>query len=210
MSVGWSKPGGEFDVDELAVARAHAAVGVNVFHRASDQGRPVHHGRIALDEEPMNRRLRIQVTTGPDCYLYAYARDILLRSCGVSQRTVSDRQWRDVLGLLLVQGGARPYIRTAPSVSVSPTPSPGGSHPLGGPVRDELAPSLSALPAGRLRHHPLISACSTDAHRRGRRGTRTPDIDRFGRRALLCSRTRKKDRWSLAPGISERLLLREV
>lgn len=63
-------------------------------------------GGSVLDEQQMNRRQRVQVAADPDRHLYFYTpEDILLQKLNWYRagNEVSDRQWRDILGIVLVQ-----------------------------------------------------------------------------------------------------------
>jgi hypothetical protein len=65
-------------------------------------------GGTPLDEEQMSRRRRVRVTADPDRHLYFYTpEDILLRKLRWYRlgNEVSDRHWRDILGIVLVQAG---------------------------------------------------------------------------------------------------------
>ena len=99
----------EFEVDDRAVTRAvlsHSSV--NVFHRSSAIKVDLFiAGGTPLDTEQLERRERIQIGDAPGRHLYVYTpEDILLQKLRWFRlgNEVSDRQWRDILGVLLVQG----------------------------------------------------------------------------------------------------------
>ena len=72
-------------------------------------------GGSVLDEQQMNRRQRVQVASDPDRHLYFYTpEDILLQKLNWYRagNEVSDRQWRDIQGIVLVQSGLdEAYLR---------------------------------------------------------------------------------------------------
>lgn len=65
-------------------------------------------GGSALDGQQMDRRQRVQVSSDPDGWLYVHQpEDIILQKLRWYRlgHEASERQWRDVLGIMLVQGG---------------------------------------------------------------------------------------------------------
>jgi hypothetical protein len=78
-------------------------------------------GGSPIDEEQMDRRQRLRVAADPDCYLFVYTpEDILLQKLRWYRMgsEVSERQWRDVLGIIMVQGKALDlaYLRRAAEI----------------------------------------------------------------------------------------------
>ena len=101
--------GDDFHADAEAVHRAvRRRSSVNVFHHATSTKVDLFVvGGSPLDEQAMSRRVRVQVAADPDRFLYVYTpEDILLQKLRWYRLggEVSDRQWRDVLGIIAVQG----------------------------------------------------------------------------------------------------------
>jgi hypothetical protein len=118
--------GPEFYADEASLARAVATHGsTNLIHRPSGIKVDLFVAGSALDQLQLERRRRIQVATRPDRFLYIHSpEDILLQTLHWYRPggEVSDRQWRDVLAIIVVQGGRldREYLaKTAANAGLS-------------------------------------------------------------------------------------------
>ena len=100
--------GGSFHADDHALRRAvRQRSSVNLFHRATATKVDLFiAGGSPVDRQAMHRRVRLRVASGPDRFLYVYTpEDILLQKLRWFRLggEVSDRQWRDILGIVLVQ-----------------------------------------------------------------------------------------------------------
>ena len=103
--------GDDFHADAEAVHRAvRRRSSVNVFHHATSTKVDLFVlGGSPLDERAMSRRVRVRVAADPDRFLYVYTpEDILLQKLRWYRLggEVSDRQWRDILGIISVQDRA--------------------------------------------------------------------------------------------------------
>jgi hypothetical protein len=101
--------GPDFYAEAAALHRAVRHHGtVNVIHQQSSVKVDLFvAGASPLDPWQLARRRRVQVASGPDRFLYVHTpEDILLQKLQSFRQggEVSDRQWRDVLGIMVVQG----------------------------------------------------------------------------------------------------------
>jgi hypothetical protein len=115
--------GKEFYADADALRRAiRGRSSANLIHYGSSTKVDLFiAGGTPLDEEQLARRRRVRVRNEPEGHLYVYApEDILLQKLRRYRlgNEVSDRHWRDVLGIVLVQGDAldEDYLRRGAAV----------------------------------------------------------------------------------------------
>ena len=119
--------GDRFHVDADSIRRAvRERSSTNVIHYPTSTKVDLFvMGGSPVDAEQMNRRQRVQVSTEPDRWLYVHTpEDILLQKLRWYRmgNEVSDRQWRDILGIILVQENRldQPYLsHSAEALGVS-------------------------------------------------------------------------------------------
>ena len=103
--------GDTFYADEESIRRAvKAKSSANIIHLPSSIKVDLFvMGGSPIDEEQMERRMHVEIGDDSDRHLYVYTpEDILLQKLRWYRlgNEASDRQWRDILGIALVQSGA--------------------------------------------------------------------------------------------------------
>jgi hypothetical protein len=114
-----------FYVDVVALTRAvRERTTTNLVHQASQLKVDIHvAGGTPLDEQQLQRRQAVIIRPGRTLHVHP-PEDILLQKLRWYQKggKVSDRQWRDILGIIRVQGRRldREYlVRYAPALGVA-------------------------------------------------------------------------------------------
>ena len=102
--------GDEFYADESAIRRAvQRRSSVNIIHQHTTIKLDLFiAGGTPLDDQQLNRRRRVQVGPAPeDCLYFHTPEDILLQKLRWYRMggERSDRQWRDVIGIVFAQTG---------------------------------------------------------------------------------------------------------
>jgi hypothetical protein len=99
--------GDSFYADADALLRAIAArTSTNIVHRPSGIKVDIFVAGSQLDRWQLERRLRVRVASDPDRFVFVHSpEDILLQKLHWYRLggQVSDRQWRDVLSIIVVQ-----------------------------------------------------------------------------------------------------------
>lgn len=100
--------GDAFYADAEALTRAvRNSSNVNVIHRASGIKIDLFVAGSRLEAQQLERRVRVQIQPGEPRTIYVHSpEDILVQKLHWYRRggEVSERQWRDVLAILMVQG----------------------------------------------------------------------------------------------------------
>ncbi len=115
----------DFYIDDASLRRAiRTRTSTNLIHQATQLKVDIFvAGGTPLDQEQLKRRQEVNLSPGQRLYVHP-PEDILLQKLRWYRRggEVSDRQWRDILGIIRVQGSRldRDYlIHLAPTLGVA-------------------------------------------------------------------------------------------